>query len=57
MKEVAGMITYLRPRWTHTVTGSAFLALLISPYARRGYIDNTQLDHTSNLKFIEETGV
>ena len=29
-------------------------ALLISTYARRGYIDNTQLDYTSILKFIEE---
>lgn len=28
-------------------------ALLISPYARKGYIDHTQLDHTSILKFIE----
>jgi phospholipase C len=27
--------------------------LLISPYARKGYIDHTQLDHTSILKFIE----
>jgi phospholipase C len=29
-------------------------ALLVSPYARRGYIDSTQLDFTSLLKFIEE---
>jgi phospholipase C len=29
-------------------------ALLISAYARQGYIDHTQLDHTSILKFIEE---
>ncbi|HEX9440184.1 MAG TPA: alkaline phosphatase family protein [Roseiflexaceae bacterium] len=29
-------------------------ALLISPYARRGQIDNTQLDFTSILKFIEQ---
>ncbi len=28
-------------------------ALLISPFARQGYIDHTQLDHTSGLKFIE----
>jgi phospholipase C len=27
---------------------------LISPYAKRGYIDNTLLDFTSVLKFIEE---
>ena len=29
-------------------------ALLVSPYARRGHIDNTELDFTSILKFIEE---
>ncbi len=29
-------------------------ALLISPYAKRGYIDSTVLDCTSILKFIEE---
>ena len=28
--------------------------LLVSAYARQGYIDHTQLDHTSILKFIEE---
>jgi phospholipase C len=29
-------------------------ALLVSPYARRGYMDSTLLDHTSILKFIED---
>jgi phospholipase C len=29
-------------------------ALLVSPYARRGFIDDTQLDYTSILKFIEQ---
>ena len=29
-------------------------ALLVSAYARRGYIDSTELDYTSILKFIEE---
>jgi phospholipase C len=29
-------------------------ALLVSPYARKGFIDNTELDFTSILKFIEE---
>ena len=29
-------------------------AFLVSPYARRGYIDSTTLDFTSALKFIEE---
>ncbi|MEO7841546.1 MAG: alkaline phosphatase family protein [Anaerolineales bacterium] len=28
-------------------------ALLIGPYARKGHVDHTQLDHTSVLKFIE----
>ena len=28
-------------------------ALLVSPYARRGYVDSTTLDFTSGLKFIE----
>ena len=28
-------------------------ALLVSPYARRGHVDHTQLDFTSELKFIE----
>ena len=28
-------------------------ALIVSPYARRGYIDSTVYDHTSILKFIE----
>ncbi len=29
-------------------------ALMVSPYARKGYIDSKQLDFTSMLKFIEE---
>jgi phospholipase C len=29
-------------------------ALLVSPYARRGYIDSTVLDFTSILKFVEQ---
>lgn len=28
-------------------------ALLVSPYARRSYVDSTELDYTSILKFIE----
>jgi len=28
-------------------------ALLVSPYARKGYVDHTQLEHASILKFIE----
>jgi phospholipase C len=29
-------------------------ALLVSPYARRGYIDHTELDFTSVLRFVED---
>ena len=29
-------------------------AILVSPYARHGYVDHTTLDFTSGLKFIEE---
>ncbi len=29
-------------------------ALLVSPWSRHGYVDSTQLDFTSMLKFIEE---
>ncbi|MDD1751317.1 MAG: alkaline phosphatase family protein, partial [Methanothrix sp.] len=29
-------------------------AMLVSPYARPGHVDHTQLEHTSILKFIEE---
>jgi phospholipase C len=29
-------------------------ALLVSPYARRGHVDHTQLDSTSILRFIED---
>jgi phospholipase C len=29
-------------------------ALLISPYAKTGFVDNTVLDHTSVLRFIED---
>jgi phospholipase C len=28
-------------------------ALLVSPFARQGFVDHTVLDHTSSLKFIE----
>jgi phospholipase C len=29
-------------------------ALLVSPYAKRGHVDSTELDFTSGLKFIED---
>ena len=29
-------------------------ALLVSPFARQGFVDSTQLEHTSSLKFIED---
>ncbi|MCX6068784.1 MAG: alkaline phosphatase family protein [Chloroflexi bacterium] len=34
--------------------GPRIPAILVSPYARKGYIDSTELDFTSVLKFIEE---
>jgi phospholipase C len=34
--------------------GGRVPGLLISPYARKGFIDSTQLDFTSILKFIED---
>jgi phospholipase C len=34
--------------------GFRVAAYLISPYARRGYVDHTTLDFTSDLKFIEQ---
>jgi phospholipase C len=33
--------------------GGRVPAILVSPFARKGYIDSTQLDFTSMLKFIE----
>ncbi len=33
--------------------GARVPGLLVSPYARKGFIDSTQLDFTSVLKFIE----
>ena len=33
--------------------GARIPGLLVSPYAKKGYIDSTQLDFTSVLKFIE----
>ena len=29
-------------------------ALLVSPYARRGHVDHTQLDQTAGIRFVEE---
>ena len=34
--------------------GSRVPALLVSPYARKGYVDHTELDQTAAIKFIEE---
>jgi phospholipase C len=34
--------------------GSRVAALLVSPYARKGYVDHTELDQTAAIKFIEE---
>ena len=47
-------ITCDRPRWMRTATGSACPALMISPWARRGYIDHQTLSFDAYLKFIED---
>jgi phospholipase C len=44
----------LPPQVDENGYGMRVPGLLISPYARRGYIDSTLLDFTSVLKFIEE---
>ena len=41
------------PTVDSTGYGLRVAALMVSPYAREGYIDHTQLDFTSVLKFIE----
>ena len=43
----------LPPRVDANGYGLRVVALLISPYAREAYIDHTQMDFTSVLKFIE----
>src|SRR5512140_2444189 len=43
----------LPPRVDANGYGLRVVAMLISPYAREAYIDHTQLDFTSVLKFIE----
>ncbi|HTO21013.1 MAG TPA: alkaline phosphatase family protein, partial [Spirochaetia bacterium] len=35
--------------------GSRVPAIIVSPMARKGYVDHTQYDTTSILKLIEET--
>src|SRR5581483_3858363 len=37
-------------RWGY---GGRVPAIIISPYVKKGFIDHTQYDHTSTLKFIE----
>jgi phospholipase C len=43
----------LPPRVDEFGYGFRVPALLVSPYAKRGHIDSTELDYTSLLKFIE----
>jgi phospholipase C len=50
-----GWYDHVSPPWVDKYGyGFRVPALLVSPYARRGYTDSTQLDYTSILKFIEE---
>jgi phospholipase C len=46
-----GWYDHLRPPAGH---GFRVPALLVSPYARRGQVDHTQLDQTAGIRFIEE---
>jgi len=62
-KDVAIIITYdeYGGRWDHVPPprgdrfgpGSRIPAIIVSPYAKRGFVDHTQYDTTSILKFIE----
>ena len=49
--EPGGWFDHVRPPGN---LGLRVPALLISPYARRGYVDSTRLDTTSILRFIED---
>ncbi|HXZ49354.1 MAG TPA: alkaline phosphatase family protein [Usitatibacter sp.] len=62
-KSTAIVVTYDENggRWDHVAPppgdrwgpGTRVPAVIISPYARRGYVDHTQYDTTSILRFIE----
>jgi phospholipase C len=50
--EPGGWFDHVRP--PRRDLGFRVPALLVSPYARRGYVDSTRLDTTSILRFIED---
>jgi phospholipase C len=53
--EWGGWFDHVRPpRVAAGTLGFRVPALLVSPYARRGYVDSTPLDTTSILRFIED---
>ena len=53
--EPGGWFDHVRPpRDASGPYGLRVPALLVSPYARRGYVDSTRLDTTSILRFIED---
>jgi phospholipase C len=53
--EPGGWFDHVRPpRVAGGDLGFRVPALLVSPYARRGYVDSTRLDTTSILRFIED---
>jgi phospholipase C len=53
--EPGGWFDHVRPaRLAGGDLGFRVPALLVSPYARRGYVDSTRLDTTSILRFIED---
>jgi phospholipase C len=45
-------ITFRRRRATAGARARAFPAIVISPFAKRGYVDHTHYDTTSIIKFI-----
>ena len=51
---MASTITCRLLRTTCTALASAFPFLVISPYAKKGYVSHTQYELSSVLKFIEE---
>ncbi len=63
-KDAVIIITYdeFGGRWDHVAPpkgdrwgpGTRIPAIIISPYAKRGYVDHTQYDTTSILRFIEQ---
>ena len=50
----AGTITFRRRSSISVASAFAFPCIVISPYAKRGYVSHTQYEYGSILKFVEE---